>query len=115
MVEDDPINYELIRTMLEPSNAKIIHAESGEDALRLFSKVTSINIILMDIRLPGINGYQAMRSIKDINPAVPVIAQTAFAMSEDNQSCLEQGFDDYIAKPINRKLLFKIIQKQFTN
>lgn len=112
IVEDDEINFELMKTMLEPSNAIIIHAASGEDAIRIFSNNQSINLVLMDIRLPGINGYQAMRYIKDQNPSIPVIAQTAFAMSEDNQKCLEQGFDDYIAKPINRKLLYKIIQKQ---
>ncbi len=112
IVEDDEINCELMKTMLEPSNAIIITAGSGEDAIRIFSSNQSIHLVLMDIRLPGINGYQAMRYIKDQNPSIPVVAQTAFAMSEDNQKCLEQGFDDYIAKPINRKLLYKIIQKQ---
>lgn len=112
IVEDDEINLELMKTMLEPSNAVILYAGTGEDAIRIFSGNPSINLILMDIRLPGINGYQAMRAIKDQNPAIPVIAQTAFAMSEDNQTCLEQGFDDYIAKPINRKLLYEIIKKQ---
>ncbi len=112
IVEDDELNFELLNIILEPTNAIVIHAESGEDAIRIFSANKSINLILMDIRLPGINGYQAMRSIKDINPSMRIIAQTAFAMTEDNQKCIDQGFDDYIAKPINRKLLFKIIEKQ---
>lgn len=110
IVEDDPINMEYLDTILEPSQANIIHAISGEDAIRIFGANKSINLVLMDIRLPGINGYQAMRSIKDQSPTTPVVAQTAFAMSEDNQNCLEQGFDDYISKPIKRNLLYQIIQ-----
>lgn len=113
IVEDDEINYELLKTMLEFTKAGIVRAESGEDAIRLFSDHQNISLILMDIRLPGINGYQVLKSIKEQNPVIPVIAQTAFAMAEDNRKCLEQGFDDYISKPINRKLLLKIIQKQF--
>jgi two-component system sensor histidine kinase/response regulator len=111
IVEDDFINFEYLNTVLETSEANILHAATGEDAIRIFaSNKTAINLVLMDIRLPGINGYQAMKSIKDLDSKIPVVAQTAFAMAEDNQNCLEQGFDDYIAKPINRKHLLQIIQ-----
>ncbi|NJO69759.1 MAG: response regulator [Bacteroidetes bacterium] len=112
IVEDDEINFEYLYTILEPTEAIIIHAGSGEDAIRVFSSNKDINLILMDIRLPGISGYEAMKAIKEQNPSIPIIAQTAFAMAEDNLKCLEQGFDDYIAKPINRKLLIRMIQKQ---
>lgn len=109
VVEDDYINFEYLNTVIEPSNATVIHAVSGEDAIRIFNSNKAIDLVLMDIRLPGINGYQAMKSIKEQNPQMPVIAQTAFAMAEDSQNCLEQGFDDYISKPINRQLLMKMI------
>ena len=113
VVEDDEINFEYLKTVLEPSNAIILYASSGEDALRVFSSNNDIDLILMDIRLPGISGYEAMRMIKNQKSDIPIIAQTAFAMAEDYSKCLEQGFDDYIAKPINRRHLIKIIQKQF--
>jgi PAS domain S-box-containing protein len=113
VVEDDEINFEFLKTILEPSNAVILYASSGEDALRIFSSNNNIDLVLMDIRLPGISGYEAMRMIKNQKPSIPVIAQTAFAMAEDYSKCLEQGFDDYISKPINRRHLLKIIHKQF--
>lgn len=112
VVEDDEINFDFLQAILEPTEAMIIHAPSGEDAIRIFSSNNDIDLILMDLRLPGISGYEAMKAIKNQNPLIPVVAQTAFAMAEDNIKCMEQGFTGYIAKPINRKLLNKIILEQ---
>ena len=63
----------------------------------------------MDIRLPDIDGFEAAKKIKEINPSLPVIAQTAYAMHNDREICLEHGCDDYISKPLNKAILYQKI------
>lgn len=111
IVEDDEINQEFLLTVLAPTNANLISAYNGEDAVAINETNPNIDVILMDIRLPQMNGYEAFEQIKKIHPEVPVIAQTAFAMTEDAARCLEFGFIDYISKPISRRNLLSMINK----
>jgi PAS domain S-box-containing protein len=111
IVEDDEINQEFLIAVLSPTNAEILTSSTGEDAVSICLANPKVDIVLMDIRLPQMNGYEAFEKIKSFNPLIPIIAQTAFAMTEDAALCLEMGFADYISKPINRKNLLLMINK----
>lgn len=108
IVEDDKISMEFLSELLSPSEVKILTAIDGVQALKVFEAHPEISLILMDVRLPILNGREAMLEIKKMNPRVPVIAQTAFAMSGDKEKYLDAGFDDYISKPI---IMDEIIKK----
>jgi PAS domain S-box-containing protein len=109
VVEDDADNLEFLKRLLQMKGTQVVTAISGEDAIEIIQKDQNIELVLMDILLPEMSGYEATRRIKEINPNLPVIAQTAYAMQNDREKCLEYGCDDYISKPINKDLLFKKI------
>ena len=111
VVEDDEINQEFMSAVLTPTNVNIIYASTGEDAVNTCLTNNTIDLVLMDIRLPKMNGYEAFTIIHQNFPDLHVIAQTAFAMTEDASRCIEIGFSDYIAKPINRKQFLLMINK----
>jgi len=111
VVEDDHINYSYLDILLKPTRAKILHAEKGEEAIALCRKKNLINIVLMDIRLPGINGFETTREIRAIRNDLPVIAQTAFATETDRQAALDAGCNDFIAKPIRANEMLDLIKK----
>ncbi|MGC9374141.1 MAG: response regulator [Bacteroidales bacterium] len=109
IVEDAKISYELLTKFLKDSQVNFVHAENGEQAVELCQNKHSFDLILMDIQLPMMDGLETTRQIKQYNPDLPVIAQTANAMDEDRKNIIEAGCDDYIAKPINKyDLLEKI-------
>ena len=111
IVEDDIINFKVIEAMLRNTKINIIHADNGVmaiDHVRLFPQ---IDIVLMDVHLPEMSGLEATGRIKEINRTLPVIAQTANAMSEDKEKCLEAGCVDYISKPIDMEELIVKISK----
>jgi CheY-like chemotaxis protein len=109
VVEDIDLNFLYISELLKPTGAIIIHAINGKEAVERCQKDDNIDIILMDIYMPVMNGYEATRQIKSLRPDLPIIAQTAYAMSEDRKRAIESGCNDFIAKPIGREeLLFKI-------
>jgi signal transduction histidine kinase/CheY-like chemotaxis protein len=101
VVEDDFISYQLIETLLEKSEAKLIHVKNGEDAVEVAKLTANLDLILMDMQLPFLSGYEASAQIKAIMPHVPIVAQTAHAMNDDKVRCLEAGCDGYIPKPID--------------
>ena len=86
--------------MLKRSNAKIIRAKNGEEAVNLCIDNKEINLILMDIKMPVMDGKKATKQIKQIRPDLPIIAQTAYAFLDEKTDILTAGFDDYISKPI---------------
>jgi signal transduction histidine kinase len=100
IAEDKEINFEIVKETLSDTNAKIIWARNGAEAVDYVKKEKRIDLILMDIQMPVLDGYQATEKIKDINDNIPVIAQTAYAMPEDSEKCIAVGCCDYIAKPI---------------
>ena len=115
VVEDDRDSRDLLFRILEKTGAKVTIAETGEKAIELIKSDLSIKIVLMDIRLPDIDGFITTRKIKNLRPNLPVIAQTAYAMYNDKELCFENGCDDYISKPLNRNLLFDILNKYLYN
>ena len=111
VVEDDEINYQFIEALLEKTQAQLLHAENGVQALELCKTISQIDLILMDIKLPEVNGYQITRDIKQFRHEVPIIAQTAFPLAEVEEKCLESGCEDVITKPIEIPLFFSKVNK----
>jgi CheY-like chemotaxis protein len=102
IVEDNPLNLKLVRDVLLNAGFDVIESRTGEEGVAR-AQDSQPDVILMDLQLPGINGTQALRMIRD-DPSgadVPVIALTAFAMSEDRDRALLEGFDGYLSKPIS--------------
>ena len=114
IVEDTAASRELIYEMLEDSNATITEVENGADALKM-ARENDYDIILMDIRLPDISGYDVTRNIREFNKKVCIIAQTANAMDDEKQKCFEAGCNDYISKPFDSNSLLSMIEKQLNH
>ena len=112
VVEDQEDNRQIIRDLLSATDYEIMEAESGEQALEAVAKQRP-DLILMDIQLPGMDGYEATRRIK-ADPAlrsIPIIAVTSYALSGEEQKARAAGCDEYVAKPYSpRQLLAKIRQ-----
>ena len=107
IAEDDEVSFQLIQTIISGKNTEIIRAENGQEALNLFESHTDLDLILMDIKMPIMDGLEATRQIRLQNSNIPIIAQTAFALSGDKQEALDMGCSDYITKPIKREELLK--------
>jgi signal transduction histidine kinase/CheY-like chemotaxis protein len=120
IAEDDPSNYFLLHENLKKFNVNILWAKTGVEAIEAFkNNPQKIDLILMDVQMPEMNGYEATRLIKELNPEVPVIAQTAYAMAGEREASLKAGCDDYISKPlIMNELIFilnKYLDRKFVN
>jgi signal transduction histidine kinase len=113
IVEDDMIAKLYLEELLTNVSKEILIADNGYKALELCRKNSDIDLILMDIRMPEINGYEVTKQIRQFNKEVIIIAQTAFAFSGDREKALEAGCNDYISKPINKNELVSLIQKYF--
>jgi two-component system CheB/CheR fusion protein len=111
VAEDDHINFVYIQEVLSRCGAKVIHAKNGTEAIDLAELGNRIDLILMDIKMPEIDGLEASRYISKARPEVPIIALTAFAMEGDKSKCLRAGCIDYISKPIKKKELYTIVDK----
>lgn len=117
IVEDGEINFLYLKTILH--NMKefkfvIYRAENGKEAVEICKKNKGIDLVLMDIRMPIMDGYTATKKIKKIRPGLPIVAQTAYSTEEDIQKALDAGCDDFVSKPIDRKILKPIINKYFS-
>ncbi len=106
VAEDEPSNFDLLKALLEPTGVVLLHAWNGREALPLASS-RHPDLLLMDLRMPEMDGITALREIRKTLPTVPAIALTAFAMADERKRCLAAGFDDYLAKPVNVSLLFE--------
>ncbi len=111
VVEDVESNYLYIEALLKMLKIGIIWAKTGTEAISICSDNPKIDLILMDILLPGINGYEAIKQIRKFRPNLPIIAQTAFAMYGDREKAIEAGCNDYLAKPIKKQVLTDLINK----
>lgn len=115
IVEDDHINFSYLDVLLRPTRARILHAIEGEEAVRICLANPEINLVLMDIRLPGMNGLEATRNIVSHRRQLPVIAQTAYAEPEDQRAAYEAGCTEFIAKPIRANEMISMIRKYLGN
>jgi len=111
VAEDDSSNFELIKTFLRPTGISIIHAVNGKEAVDLCKNHTDIDLILMDRRMPVMDGFVATKIIKENNPDIPVIALTALTMLGDRETALAFGCDDFILKPINVDILYRVVNR----
>ena len=110
IVEDDDTNFQLLKEMLKPRNYRIFRAVDGLEALEIKSD-ENLDIVLMDIQLPRMDGYEATKNIRKEDSRLPIIAQTAYANYNDVVKSLDAGCNDFIAKPIKRKKLLAMIDK----
>lgn len=112
LIADDEIhNFIIVEKALEKTGITVYHAENGEQAVEIFKKHADINVILMDIRMPEMGGLEATKYIRSVNRDVPIIAFTAYALSDDEAISLEFGCDDYISKPIRPEFLLRKINE----
>ena len=111
VVEDDDLNYNYIDIVVESEGLTVIRGANGLEALEQFKLHPEIALIIMDIKMPIMDGYEATRQIKALNPNVPIIALTAFAQSEDRARTIQAGCNDYLSKPVQRNDLLTAIYK----
>ena len=113
IAEDDETSEKLITIIVNKLINEVIKASTGNAAVEICRKNPEIDLILMDIQMPDMNGYEATRQIRQFNNDVVIIAQTAFGLSGDREKAIEAGCNDYIAKPINKAELLSLVQKYF--
>jgi hypothetical protein len=113
VVEDDLFNATYIKEILSDTGLNIINTEYGYEAVRIATS-QSPDLVLMDIRLPDMSGYEATRQIKKQKPYLKIIAQTAYATPDDKQKAFDAGCNDYISKPLMRGLLLSMINKHLS-
>lgn len=110
IVEDDQYNAEYVKEILSGKNVNILVTENGQEAIEI-SLSQPVDIVLMDIRLPGINGYEVIHQIKQHKPNLKIIAQTAYAAQDEKQKAFDAGCNDYISKPIKQEVLLTMLSK----
>ncbi|MFP4447598.1 MAG: response regulator [Bacteroidales bacterium] len=109
IAEDTPMNYMFLNEALKSTNVNIIHAEDGEEAFNRIKENPKIDLVLMDLNMPNVDGFSATKKIKEIRPQLPVIAQTAMNIEDAKEKSLNAGCDDFILKPIQLKSFLKLI------
>ncbi len=115
IAEDNDYNFRYLEKILIDEGFDFIRAKTGEETIRIFKENPDITMILIDIKMPGMNGLDATRHIRTFNKSIPIIAQTAYVWSGERENSLEAGCNDYILKPINRQHLLRIINKYTMN
>lgn len=101
LVEDDEVSSILLNELLEESNANLFFAKNGKEAIAIFNQIPTIHLVLMDLQLPEMDGFEALEHLRKQDPNVPVLAQTAFYSLDMKKKCLNAGFNDFLAKPLS--------------
>ena len=114
IVEDDMSSRLYLNTILEREGVDLLNAEDGEEAVELALKNDDIDIILMDIQLPVIDGYAAMSKIREVREDMIIIAQTAYGLLGDRERIINSGFSDYIIKPIIHNSLIEKLRQNLS-
>ncbi len=112
IAEDEPINFMLLEKMLEPTGAGIIWAKNGKEAVEMTRSNPDIRLILMDIRMPEMNGIEATLILRAEFPELPIIAVTAYSLSNEKEACEQAGTTAFITKPVSPKVLVELIKQQ---
>ena len=113
IAEDEESSFSFLDNLLSPEGISCIWVKNGAEAVAYCQGSDPVDLLLMDINMPRMNGYEATKEIRKIRPNLPVVAQTAFAIAGDKERILAAGFDFYIAKPIDKDDLFSKIQACF--
>lgn len=111
IAEDEYTNYLLLQEYLSKTNVKILHARNGIEALNFCRNNASIDLLLMDIKMPELDGFTAAKQIKIFRPDLSIVAQTAYSMQNDSKKYESIAFDDYITKPISELKLTELLKK----
>lgn len=111
IVEDDEASYKYLKIVLEEYGTNIIWAKDGKTSIKYCKENANIDIVLMDINMPEMNGYEATKEIKKFSPNLPIVAQTAFAIAGDREKAIDAGCDNYIPKPIDKDELLEMIHQ----
>ncbi|MBI9039667.1 MAG: PAS domain S-box protein [Bacteroidales bacterium] len=115
LIAEDVESADMFLTVvLKKISKEILHAKTGIEVIDTCRKNPDIDLILMDIKMPEMNGYEATKKIRESNKDVVIIAQTAYALYGDNEKAIESGCNDYISKPINRNELLDMVKKLFS-
>ena len=114
IAEDEDSNYEVLRASLSRTHAKLVRVTQGDKAVEICKK-EDFDIILMDIKMPVLNGIDATKQIKSFKPNLPIIGQTAFVFKNERDLCISAGCNEYIAKPIKSQVLLEMINNFFVN
>jgi CheY-like chemotaxis protein len=101
LAEDDYANAQFVKIVFSRENVCVLHAENGKDAVDLFVRNPGVNLILMDVKMPLMDGYTATREIRKLNREVPIVAITAFTLDNDRTRALEAGCNEYFTKPVS--------------
>jgi PAS domain S-box-containing protein len=115
IVEDDEISYAYLSRVLQKISYEVLRAKTGVEAVAVCFNNPDIDLILMDIKMPDMDGYETTLQIRNFNTDVIIIAQTAYGFSSDREKAIEAGCNDYIAKPVNNALLNELIKKHFNH
>jgi CheY-like chemotaxis protein len=112
VVDDDVRNIFALTSLLEDHHLNVVHAENGRAGIELLSKAPNVDLVLMDIMMPEMDGYETMKAIRNIPElrSLPIIALTAKAMKGDRAKCIEAGASDYITKPVDLEQLFSVLR-----
>lgn len=111
IAEDVESNFLYLKAVLSKLNATVFWAKNGLEAIDLCTPENAIDLVLMDLQMPEMNGYEATQILKKKFPQLPIVAQTAFAMSDDREKAIDAGCNDYLAKPIKSKDLLSVVGK----
>lgn len=111
IAEDDNINFLLIEKIVKSFNFKIIRAKDGAEAVELCRTNSEIDLVLMDIKMPNLNGYDAFIEIRKFNTTIPIIAQTSYTFEDELNRIKKLGFTDFISKPIDKEKLYELIKR----
>lgn len=111
VAEDEPANYLFIEKIIQSTNAKLIRANNGQEAIDLVKSDQNIDLVLMDIYMPGVDGFEATEAIRKIRPELPIIAQTCYESQIEREKLENTKFNDFIKKPININKLLVIVEK----
>ncbi|WP_445725559.1 response regulator [Flavobacterium sp.] len=114
IVEDEEVNYlfiEILLTDVLNLDCTILHAKNGKEAVEFCKDNPAIEFVLMDIKMPIMNGYDATKLIKEFNPNLTIVAQTAYTTAEDRAKAFEVGCNDFIPKPVDKTVLRPILTK----
>jgi len=111
IAEDEDFNYLYLEELLKSTNLKLLRARNGQEAVDICSDHQQVDIVIMDIKMPLMNGYEATKLIKKLRPSLPIIAQTAYASPADEDRLRKVGVDEYLSKPIDSQKLLSLLHR----
>ena len=111
IAEDELSNFLLLEAILKKEKCQLVHASNGKEAVEIFTRDPSFDIVIMDIKMPVMNGLEATLKIKAIRKEVPVLAYSAYVLNGEKQKAIEAGCIDFISKPVGKEQILKTIGK----